>query len=345
MADILWSDLRMENGLAPGPDDVVVVQSGDRVIFDAEAGSQTVKGLVIYGTFEVEDAGTPLELTTDWAVVAGDGTFQVGTPDAPFASEFTLTLAGKDNTNDVDLADYPNGQMVMDTEIRDNNAFLMAMGEGATISIHTDDAAKESWTQLDGTAEAGATQLTLADATGWQVGDRIAIASTDFSPDQAEERTVIAVSEDGRTITLDQPLEYMHYGQIDRYDDPDGDVHLLDMRAEVALLSRDVKIQGDVDYDPTKSLADQDDQYGGHTMVMNGGEMYLSGVELAYMGQAGILGRYPAHWHDNGDVSGQYVRDSSIHHSFNKVITIHGTDNAEVTGNVVHETKIGRAHV
>ena len=338
MADILWSDLRMENGLAPGPDDVFVVQSGDRVIFDGAAGSQTVKGLVIYGTFEVEDADGPFELTTDWAVVAGDGTFQVGTPATPYAGKFTLTLAGKDNTNDVDLADYPNGQMVMNMEIRDNNAFLMAMGDGATISIHTDDAAKESWTQLNGTAEAGAIQLTLADATAWQVGDRIAIASTDFSLDQAEERTVIAVSEDGRTITLDQPLEYMHYGQIDRYDDPDGDVHMLDMRAEVSLLSRDVKIQGDIDYDPGTPLTDQDDQYGGHTMVMNGGEMYLSGVELAYMGQAGILGRYPAHWHLNGDVSGQYIRDSSIHHSFNKGITIHGTDNAEVTGNVVHET-------
>ncbi|MEM7684571.1 MAG: G8 domain-containing protein, partial [Pseudomonadota bacterium] len=143
MADILWSDLRMENGLAPGPDDVVVVHSGDNVIFDGAAGSQTVKGLVIYGTFEVEDADVPLELTTDWAVVAGDGTFQVGTPDTPYVGEFTLTLAGKDNTNDVDLADYPNGQMVMNMEIRDNNAFLMAMGDGATISIHTDDAAKE----------------------------------------------------------------------------------------------------------------------------------------------------------------------------------------------------------
>ena len=328
----------MDDGSLPGPDDVIVVEAGDRLILDAAAGSAVVKGLVIYGTFEVEDVGTTLDLTTDWAVVAGAGTFQVGAPDQPFTSEFTLTLAGKENSNDVDLADYPNGQMVMDMEIRDNNAFLMAMGDGATISIHTDDAAKESWTQLDGTALAGATELTLTEATGWEVGDRIAIASTDFSADQAEERTITAVSSDGMTITLDQPLAYMHYGQIDRYDDPDGDVHALDMRAEVALLSRDVKIQGDIDYDPTKSLADQDDQYGGHTMVMNGGEMYLSGVELAYMGQAGILGRYPAHWHLLEDASGQYIRDSSIHHSFNKGITIHGTDNAEVTGNVVHET-------
>ena len=330
MADIFWSDLRMDDGSMPGADDVVVVQSGDRLIFDADTGSAVVKGLVVYGTFEVEDTGTPLDLTTDWVAVAGDGTFQVGTPDQPFTSEFTLTLAGKDKSNDVDLADYPNSQMVMDMEIRDNNAFLLAMGDGATISIHADDAAKESWTQLDGTALAGATDLTLAEATGWQVGDRIAIASTDFSADQAEERTITAVSADGMTIILDQPLDYMHYGQMDRYDDPDGDVHLLDMRAEVALLSRDIKIQGDVDYDPTRPLAEQDDQYGGHIMVMEGGEMYLSGVELAYMGQAGILGRYPAHWHEAGDVSGQYIKDSSVHHSFNKGITVHNTQNALV---------------
>ncbi|MEM7746523.1 MAG: hypothetical protein AAF409_22785, partial [Pseudomonadota bacterium] len=222
--------------------------------------------------------------------------------------------------------------------VENNNAFLMAMGDGAKIEIHTDDAAKESWTQLDGTAEAGDTQLTFTEATGWQVGDRIAVASTDFDLNQAEEFTVVGVSNGGRTVTLDRPLEYMHYGEVDTYNDTDGDVHELDMRAEVGLLSRDVVIQGDIDYDDAKPLNEQDDQYGGHTMVMHGGEMYISGVELAYMGQAGILGRYPAHWHESGDVTGQYIKDSSVHHSFNKGITVHNTQGAEVRDNVVYET-------
>ncbi|MGF1444652.1 MAG: Ig-like domain-containing protein [Pikeienuella sp.] len=361
MQDILWSDFRMPDGSHPGPDDVVIVDSDVRLIFDETDGPVRIKALVVYGEFTVaDDIPEPLELTTDWALVAGNGRFEVGTPAEPFEGDFTLTLAGKDTSNTVDLRDYPDGCDTPPDQcpvtggstchcgdadgghahhvIENNNAFLMAMGEGATISIHADDAAKESWTQLDGTAEAGATTLTFAAATGWEVGDRIAVASTDFDTNQAEEFTIVAVSEGGRMVTLDRPLEYIHYGQVDIYDDTDGDVHELDMRAEVLLLSRDVTIQGDIDYNDSVPLNEQADQYGGHTMIMHGGEMYISGVEFAYMGQAGVLGSYPVHWHLLDDVSGQYVKNSSVHHSFNKGITVHGTDHAVVDNNAVYET-------
>ncbi|MGF1447035.1 MAG: Ig-like domain-containing protein [Pikeienuella sp.] len=363
MVDILWSEFTMPDGRVPGPDDVVVVDSDVRLIFDAAGSPAEIKGLVVYGEFTVEDGGAdaaPLALTTDWAVVSGSGSFEIGTAQTPFAGKFDLTLAGKDNANTVDLRTYPDGCETAPDQcpvtggstchcgdadgghahhvIENNNAFLMAMGDGATISIHTDDAQKEAWTQLDGTLQAGASTMTFTEATGWEVGDRIVVASTDFDPDQAEEFTIVAVSDGGRTVTLDRPATYMHYGEVDTYNDPDGDVHQLDMRAEVGLLSRDVTIQGDIDYDDSVPLNQQADQYGGHTMVMHGGEMYLSGVELAYMGQAGILGRYPAHWHESGDVAGQYISDSSIHHSFNKGITVHNTQGATVRDNVVFET-------
>ncbi|MEM6487702.1 MAG: Ig-like domain-containing protein [Pseudomonadota bacterium] len=371
MPDILWSEFRMPDGRRPGPDDVVVVDSDVRLIFDAAAGEATVKGLVVYGEFTAEEADTPLALTTDWAVVAGDGSFSLGTPETPYAGDFTLTLAGKDNRNTVDLRDYPDGCETEDacpitggaTEdacpitggatcqcgdtgpdghghahvIENNNAFLMAMGPGATISIHADDAAKESWAQLDATARPGDTTLTLDEATGWQVGDVIAVASTDFDLNQAETFTVTAVADGGRTVTLDRPVEFMHYGAVEQYAN-DEKTWSLDMRAEVALLSRDVTIQGDIDYDDRLPLNQQPDQYGGHTMVMHGGEMYLSGVELAFMGQAGILGRYPAHWHLSEDVTGQYIQNSSVHHSFNNGITVHGAENARVADNAIFET-------
>ncbi|MEL6205422.1 MAG: G8 domain-containing protein [Pseudomonadota bacterium] len=338
MADLLWSELRLEDGSGPGPDDVVVVNAGDRLIFDEAASPATVKGLVIHGEFTVEDAGGDLELTTDWAVALGSGTFRVGTPEDPYQSKFTLTLAGKDPDNDVDLGDYTSADgSGMTNVIQNNDAFLMAMGANAAIEIHVDDAAKESWTQLDTTAEAGDTGLTFTEATGWEVGDRIAVASTDFDLNQTEEFTIVSVDDGGRTVTVDRPLDYMHYGEIETYDNGTRSWDL-DMRAEVALLSRDVTIQGDVDYASTQALNEQDDQFGGHTMVMMGGEMHVSGAEFAYMGQAGILGRYPLHWHLSGDVTGQYIESSSIHHSFNKGITVHGTDSARVADNVVYET-------
>ena len=218
--------------------------------------------------------------------------------------------------------------------INDNNAFLMAMGEGSRIEIHAADASKSSWTQLNGTAGAGSTTITIAEATGWQAGDRIAIASTGFEMDEAEERTVVAVSDDGLTLTLDRALENDHYGEFERHDNgqtgSEQRVWNVDMRAEVALLSRNVTIQGD-----ENSI---EDGYGAHTMIMDGAAMHIDGAELTRMGQAGELGRYPLHWHMLGDASGQYVTNSSIHNTYNKGMTIHGTQNTWVEDNAIFET-------
>jgi len=104
---------------------------------------------------------------------------------------------------------------------------------------------------------------------------------------------------------------------------------ILDERAEVGLLTRNLKIQGDSDADS--------DGYGGHVMIMSGSKGYASGVEFYRMGQKSLLGRYPWHWHLTGDVDGQYVKNSSIHRSFNRVLTIHTTNNALVEDNVAYD--------
>ncbi|MGF1453889.1 MAG: Ig-like domain-containing protein [Alphaproteobacteria bacterium] len=337
MPDLFWSDIRMADGSEPGPNDVVVIEADQHVILDTDAH---IEGLVVKGTFEVADTGGDFELETEWAFVGAGGTFQVGTEDEPFTSKFTLTLSGgapKDPGRDVDLSPYG-----IDRTVQNNDAFLMAMGPEASIEIHTDDASKESWAQLTQTAERGDEVIELDKPTGWQVGDRIVVASTDFDHNQAEEFTIVAVEDGGRIVTLDRPATFMHYGEADTYDNGERS-WTLDMRAEVGLLSRDVKIQGKVDYDDSLSLAEQPDQFGGHTMVMMGGQMRISGAEFTHMGQAGLLGKYPAHWHLNGDVSGQYIENSSFHHTFNKGLTVHGARNARVEDNVTFET-IGHSY-
>ena len=68
------------------------------------------------------------------------------------------------------------------------------------------------WTKLGATAHVGNTTLVLREDTEWEVGDRIFVSSTEYSMLQAEERTIIGVSADGRTVELDFPLEYTHWG-------------------------------------------------------------------------------------------------------------------------------------
>ena len=76
------------------------------------------------------------------------------------------------------------------------------------------------------------------------------VASTDehdpLSEEQAEKRTITAVSEDGRTLSLNEPLAFGHAAETRMYAHDEGE-RLVDLRAEVALLSRNVKIEGDDD--------------------------------------------------------------------------------------------------
>ena len=68
----------------------------------------------------------------------------------------------------------------------------------------------------------------------------IGIAPTSFNPREGEHRSITAVGSDKKTITLDAPFDYKHFAEIQHYGDD-----LIDMRAEVGLLSRNVVYRGD----------------------------------------------------------------------------------------------------
>jgi cell migration-inducing and hyaluronan-binding protein len=189
------------------------------------------------------------------------------------------------------------------------------MISGGILNLHGDTT--HTWTKLAETAEAGATEIEVLDASGWEVGDQIVLASTDYNPRQAETRFITAIR--GDTITLDRPLEYMHFGEI-TFD--------VDQRGEVGLLTRNIKVH---------ASADAAESYrGGHIMAMPGSQMYVEGVELHRMGQHMTLARYPIHWHLVGEAGGQYIRNAAIHDTFNRCVTVHGTHNLRVENNVTY---------
>jgi hypothetical protein len=315
-----WSDPATWGGAPPGPGDTVRIPAGRTVLLDADA---TVAGIEVGGTLLVEDA-RDIALETDWMLLRG-GDFRVGSPEDPFEHDFTLTLSGDDPGLDLSLDGL---------EIVDDTAFLMAMGEDARLEMHGAEATKAAWTRLSATAPAGAREIRLAEAPGWEAGDRIAVAPTDFDPREAETARIEAVLPDGRTLTLDRPLAHAHFGELQSFSNGER-TWTLDTRAEVGLLSRNIRIEGDAE--------SPEDGLGGHVMAMAGAEMRLSGVELAHMGQAGEPGRYPVHWHMTGDASGQYIRDSAIHHSHNRAVTLHGTQFARVENTVAYDI-VGHAY-
>ncbi len=257
-----------------------------------------LRSLTINGKLSFSD-DRDIELATEWIYVAG-GELAIGSEARPYKRKATITLT--DNVPGEDI------------NTMGDRGILLLRG---TLNLHGDRA--HTWTKLAKTATAGSNQIEVLDASGWRQGDQIVLASTDFDSRQAETRTVAAVS--GNKITLDKPLTYMHFGEI---------TFGVDERGEVGLLSRNIKIQSSED-----SLSNY---FGGHIMAMAGSKMYVSSVELFRMGQHMQLARYPIHWHIIGDGQGQYIRNSSIHDTYSRCVTVHGTNNLLVENNVTYNS-------
>ena len=53
------------------------------------------------------------------------------------------------------------------------------------------------------------------------------------------------------------------------------------------------------------------------------------------------IGRYPIHFHMNGDMSASYVKGCSIHKAFNRAINIHNSHNIRLENNVIYDVMGG----
>ena len=292
-----WSDpASWPDGKVPVAGEAVTIGKGREIILDVSPPA--LRSLTVEGKLAFADT-RDIALATEWIYVPG-GELDIGSEAHPYTHKATITLTDKVPNEDINT-------------MGDRGIMLL----GGTLSLHGDRT--NSWTKLASTAKAGSSKIEVLDASGWKKGDTIVLASTDFNPRQAEERTVTAVN--GNGLTLDKPLTYMHFGEI---------TFGVDERGEVGLLSRNIKIQASEDAEKT--------YFGGHIMAMSGSKMFVSGVELNRMGQNMHLARYPIHWHLVGDAPGQYIQDSSIHDTYSRCVTVHGTNFVRVENNVTFNT-------
>jgi len=294
-----WSDAATwPDKKVPGKDAVVTIDRDMNVVLDVTPPA--LHGLTINGKLSFAD-DKDLELTAEWIMVHGE--LEIGTAAKPHTRKATITLT--DNFKDEDFGGMGGNDR------SDRGIMLM----GGTLNLHGNRT--NSWTKLSKTAEAGSNSIEVLNAAGWRVGDAIVLASTDFDPHQAERRTISAIR--GNTITLDKKLDYMHFGKI-TFD--------VDERGEVGMLSRNILVQASPD-------ADQN-LFGGHIMAMAASKMFVEGVELNRMGQNMHLARYPIHWHLIGDAQGQYIKNSAIHDTYSRCVTVHGTNYLGVENNVTY---------
>src|SRR6185295_11744922 len=302
---VRWSDpATWPDRQVPRAGDKVTIAADKDVVLDVSPPA--LGGVTIDGRLSFAD-NKDLELTTEWIMLHGE--LEIGTEARPHTRKATITLT--DNVKGEDIGVPPAS---VASERVDRGIMIM----GGTLNLHGDE--KHTWTKLANTATAGSTSIQVLDAAGWRTGDEVVLASTDFDPRQAERRTIAAIK--GNTIALDRKLEYMHFGKI-TFD--------VDERGEVAMLTRNIRIQASPD-------AADAPFFGGHVMAMGASKMFVEGVEFQRMGQNLTLARYPIHWHLIGDAQGQYIKNASLHDTYNRCVTVHGTNFLHVENNVTYNT-------
>jgi len=211
----------------------------------------------------------------------------------------------------------------------------------------------------------GQSTLHLADDVqahgGWRAGDWIVVATSSFSPFESEFVQIESVTPEagGSKVTLRQPLRHYHFGgkapglPSDANYAAGKDVNFgVDERSEVGLISRNIVLTAQTPGPKPNLVADiknspadpgpadphPDRHWGGEIRIMPGfAEASIQGVELEKFGKA-RRGSYPIHFHMAGEVTpGKttvLVDSNSVHHSYNKCVTVHGTSGVSITNNV-----------
>ncbi|XP_072034167.1 fibrocystin-L-like [Amphiura filiformis] len=325
--------------------DFVVIKAGQTVVLDVDTPVLTMV-LIQGGCLIFDDEQASITLQAEYILIVDGGCLQIGTEQEPFTNKATIKMHGNPRSKELPLY----------------GAKVIAVRNG-TLDLHGNPV-PVTWTHLAHTIKKGDKRLTLMKPVTWKVGDEIVIASTGSrnSVKESEVLTITGVSVDGMTLDFEPAVQYDHISVVQT-------IHgvVLETRAEVGLLTRNVVVRGSDDSDWTETIGACEDEFdtGQHaTQTCSQGKFgeeiasdqfgstimifakepdedlvmgRLSYIEVTHAGQAFRLGRYPIHFHLNGDVTGNYVRGCSIHGTFNRAVTIHGVHNLLVEHNVAYD--------
>lgn len=303
-----WSDPHTWGGSLPASREAVTVDVGRTLIIDQDidVGSLHIKGTAIVERRDIS-------IGAEWILVEGAGALIAGSAEQPFKQRLHITLCS--SASEPGVTAHP--QL--------GSKFLAALN-GGTIDLHGE--ARTSWVSLGNSTAPGHDTLRLAQPVDWRAGERVAIAS---GADHCllEERAINDVGADCLTVHLATPVWHRHHGKYAplRHVLP-GSI------GKVVLLSRNIVIEGCAD--------SERNSVGAYCLIAGTAENparhsigRFSGVEFRRMGQFNRPGRYPLHWHDNGDAADSSVIGCLIHQSYQRGIVTVGSRHVRISGNVV----------
>jgi len=238
----LWSEDSTWGGqFAPVDGESVVVPKGLNLLVDIDASPQLNMVLIDGGSIVFPShTDSDHERTFDAKIIfVNNGVFEAGTKADPYSSKLTITMHGVKYDPTVPIY----GNKVLGVRY-------------STLDLH--GLQRDSWGQLEDTATAGDNFIVVQGVVDWKVGETIMIASTSFNRHEAEELIIKNVEfPNGSAVTkltLTTVLEFEHHASSTTYGSDK-----VEMRAEVALMERNVIFQGD-----DESMVKE---YGAHILI------------------------------------------------------------------------------
>jgi len=163
---------------------------------------------------------------------------------------------------------------------------------------------------------------------GWQAGDQLLLVN-----ERGESGLARLDQIDGTRISYNfnpgvEPIEgyVLHV---------DADTESRTINPKIANLSRRMRIIG-------ADVVETDVNHRAHVAFMQGSRINVRGVEFRNLGPRGKLGRYPVHWHHNGDTDGSLVSSSiwqSVDDGGNRFVTMHMVSGALIENNVGYRSQ------
>ena len=212
-----------------GPSDIfVILASGDFVIIKhgqsmlLDIDTPTFKILLIKGGELVFDEKN-LHLHAEHIFITEGGKLRIGeSPEKPFQHKAMITIHGHVRSTELPIYGAKS--------ISVRNGSLELFGKHIT---HT-------WTRLSETANAGVTSIKLQlPVNDWNIGDEVVIATTSKSIRENEVVKITGIRDAGRTLDISPALKYRHISISQTIAG-----RVIDTRAEVGLLTRNIVIQG-----------------------------------------------------------------------------------------------------
>lgn len=326
---LAWEDPNTWGGAVPGDGEDVTLPENSNVLL----GGCSVSSDVVFGKITIPESSSLVfadeDIMFNLTGMLVHGHLSIGSETCRLHSKITVTLHG----------------------IRPSSAAsvwykgIVAVGKGV-LDVHG-SIFHPTWTRLAKKASAGDSQIYLQHRVNWQAGQTVVLTGTEIKDSRDwhrnEQRKIenVEISGEFSRITLTEPVDYTHYSGSE-------------YQGEVGLLSRNIIIQGDETSEPTDTANTICEHssfgtypcehtyltgFGGHTMsIGSAATARFEGVELYRMGQTNVMARYPFHLHlMEAGGKGSYLKHSSIHHSFYRCATIHGTNHSLIQDNVAFD--------